>query len=81
MIHAKIVSIDSEVALVGSANKDIRSLFVKLELGLWIRDQEFVAKLDLELEKLKAISKPEPLITGPLRESIEGFVGILSPLL
>lgn len=45
MLHAKLMLIDDEIALTGSANFDMRSLFVNFEIGLLHSSQEDVNTL------------------------------------
>lgn len=44
-LHAKHLSVDGEIALVGSINLDIRSFALNAELGLVCYDREVVARL------------------------------------
>jgi cardiolipin synthase A/B len=46
MLHAKCMTVDGEVALVGSANVDERSMRHNEELGLIVFDEGVVAELD-----------------------------------
>lgn len=43
ILHAKHLSIDDDVAVIGSSNMDIRSFNLDLEVSLLVRDPEFVA--------------------------------------
>lgn len=81
MIHAKLVMVDGEKSLIGSANMDIRSLFLNYELGLWVEDQEFTQKLEQEFLDLTQVSSDADLRVGPIRESIEGVARTFSPML
>ncbi len=45
MVHAKIAIVDHDVALVGSANFDIRSFFLNYELSVLIHDKETIQKV------------------------------------
>ena len=38
MLHAKLVIVDGEEMVVGSANLDMRSLFLNYEIGAIVRD-------------------------------------------
>ena len=44
-LHAKHLSVDDEIALVGSINLDIRSFALNAELGLVCYDRDVVARL------------------------------------
>lgn len=49
-IHAKIVSVDGEVASLGSANLDMRSFQLNFEVNAMLYDQELVARVDSDFE-------------------------------
>ncbi|TWU66605.1 MULTISPECIES: phospholipase D-like domain-containing protein [Crateriforma] len=52
MVHAKVGLVDDEVALVGSANFDIRSFFLNYELSVAVHDRETIEKLKAWYENL-----------------------------
>ena len=45
MLHAKHLSIDDDVAIIGSSNMDIRSLSLHMELMVLVHGAEFVDAL------------------------------------
>jgi cardiolipin synthase len=45
MLHAKALLIDHDLAVVGSANFDMRSLFLDYELSVFVYDEEAVTRL------------------------------------
>ncbi len=47
-IHAKIISVDGEVASLGSANLDMRSFQLNFEVNAILYDKELVDKLDAD---------------------------------
>jgi cardiolipin synthase len=49
-IHAKIVSVDGEVASLGSANLDMRSFQLNFEVNAMLYDNDLVAKIDSDFE-------------------------------
>lgn len=49
-IHAKILSVDGEVASLGSANLDMRSFQLNFEVNAMLYDNELVAKIDSDFE-------------------------------
>ena len=46
MLHAKAILIDDTLAIVGSANMDMRSLLLNYEIGLCIYDSGAIRQLD-----------------------------------
>ncbi|QDV47464.1 putative cardiolipin synthase YwiE [Stieleria neptunia] len=58
MVHAKIGIVDDRVALVGSANFDVRSFFLNYELSVLIHDQETIAKISDWYEDLADQCEP-----------------------
>lgn len=44
-LHAKHVTVDDDVAVIGSTNMDIRSFALNAEVALIVYDQDFVAKV------------------------------------
>jgi cardiolipin synthase len=45
ILHAKHLSIDEDVAVIGSSNMDIRSFSLDLEVSLLVRGESFVADM------------------------------------
>lgn len=50
-IHQKAVLVDDDIALVGSANTDARSIFVHFENSLLALDRDFAATLEAAFER------------------------------
>lgn len=50
-LHAKTVSIDSEICSIGSANFDIRSFSINYELNAIIYSEHFASKLEAAFER------------------------------
>lgn len=75
MVHAKALLFDDTLGIVGSANLDIRSLFLNFELVLLLRQAADVAALDAWCARLdaRAIDARLPP-AGALREAAEGLV-------
>ncbi|WP_298462423.1 phosphatidylserine/phosphatidylglycerophosphate/cardiolipin synthase family protein [uncultured Cellulomonas sp.] len=57
MLHAKVVTVDGSVTLVGSANIDARSLALNLQVEMLIHDRGTVATLDAHLDEDLALSE------------------------
>lgn len=45
LMHQKVVLVDDELAYVGSANLDNRSLRLNFEIGAWVRDRDVAMKI------------------------------------
>jgi len=45
ILHAKHLSIDDDVAVIGSSNMDIRSFALDLEVSMLVRGREFVDEM------------------------------------
>jgi len=85
MLHAKLLVVDDRLAMTGSANMDLRSLFVNYEVAAFFhsgRDvaafRRYVARLRREAITL-ADEEAKPLTLG--REIAEDLSRLLAPLL
>jgi cardiolipin synthase len=84
-LHAKVVTIDDKIALLGSANMDMRSFRLNFECSLLVYDRVFAASLVRSFDAMR--SRSQPLDREALeREGIgirlrEGLSRLLSPLL
>lgn len=75
MVHAKAVLFDDTLGIVGSANLDIRSLFLNFEMVLLMREPADVAALAEWCARLDARAQDAGLPpAGALREAAEGLV-------
>jgi cardiolipin synthase len=81
MVHAKVIVVDNDFAVVGSANMDIRSLFLNYEVALFLYAQALNEALAQWTEGLMAQSKTQLPRRGLGREMVENIVRLLSPLL
>lgn len=85
MLHTKIIAIDESMAMVGSANFDIRSFYLNIELISIVFDPEFNYDLRMLLKKYKDQSRrvsPAYWFRRPLYKKMsQGVVKIFSPLL
>ncbi|MBX3359733.1 MAG: cardiolipin synthase [Phycisphaeraceae bacterium] len=84
-LHAKHVSIDGEIALIGSSNMDIRSFVLNAEAVVVLYDKGVTADLRRIQERYFAESNPLDLEVWrrrPLRRKIaENLARLMSPLL
>ena len=81
MIHAKAVMIDRSVAILGSANFDMRSLLLNYELGLIIYSEKTLQDVEKWIDAL--ISETSSGISRPsfIRELCEGIGRVIGPIL
>ncbi len=57
ILHAKHVTIDDDVAVVGSSNMDIRSFSLNLEISVMVRGRTFVEDLRAVEDSYRAVSR------------------------
>lgn len=82
MVHAKAVVIDDRIALFGSPNFDLRSLFVNFEVGVLVYTKADVQGISRWVDDLLSRCAPPTLRTRSLFTSIaEDLCGLLAPLL
>lgn len=85
MIHGKLFLADGAIAIIGSANVDIRSLFVNFEIGLEHTSPGDIALLqnwvDGLLKDCYDFSQSKRARQGPGRVWAEEFAHLLIPLL
>ena len=75
MVHAKLVLIDDDLALAGSANLDERSLFLNYELMFAFHDPGDVLRFAHWTDALRGTATPYPTQPpGILRQLAEGLV-------
>jgi cardiolipin synthase len=81
MLHAKAILVDDTLAGVGSANFDMRSLFLDYEIALFFSGTREVTRLaewfDVTLSHAQA-GAPAP---GWVRARVEVVARLLAPLL
>lgn len=81
MVHAKILLMDNEFAVLGSANIDIRSLFLNYEIAMFIYNQNTINQSEQWIENLLLNSNEGITQAHLIRRLFEGVVRILTPLL
>jgi cardiolipin synthase len=81
MLHAKVIIFDDSLAVIGSANMDMRSLFLNYELSLFVWSRSQVEQIATWARGLMANSHRDLPHSGWPREIAENIVRLLSPLL
>ena len=85
LLHAKTLTFDGEVALVGSANMDRRSLELNFENNLLVADRAVTASI--RQRQLGYLSVSRPLTAddiarwSPLQRLVQNAVGMMAPVL
>ena len=84
-LHAKHLSIDGEIAVIGSSNMDIRSFVLNAEVSLIVYDAEVTARLREQQERYLAnsdrLSHVEWMKRSLAEKICENLARLLSPLL
>ena len=73
ILHSKSMSVDDEVAVIGSSNMDMRSFGLNLEISLLTRGQEFVEQLRAVEDQYRSQSREltlEEWEKQPLRSTV-----------
>jgi cardiolipin synthase A/B len=82
MNHAKLLLVDGQVGLWGSANMDLRSLFLNFEVGVVSYSPAEAAKMAAWMKEIFALSKPLPDQERRLMPAVgEEIARLLAPLL
>jgi cardiolipin synthase len=82
MIHAKAIVVDNRVALFGSPNFDLRSLFVNFEVGVLVYTEADISRIRAWVDDVKT-QCTVPVITGRklLTSIAEDLCRLLAPIL
>lgn len=73
ILHSKSMSVDDEVAVIGSSNMDMRSFGLNLEISLLVRGEEYVQQLRDVEDRYRALSREltlEEWRKQPLRSTV-----------
>lgn len=85
LLHAKIISVDGRMALVGSANLDRRSFDLNYEVNMFVLDEEFCAELDERqadyIARSRRVTLAEVRGWGRLRRVRNNLLALAAPLL
>jgi cardiolipin synthase len=81
MLHAKALLVDDSLCVVGSANFDMRSLFLNYEIALFLTGAAEVQRLQAWFEVGFAVSSIGPQPAGAVRSAVNDVARLLAPLL
>ena len=73
ILHTKSLTIDDEVAVIGSSNMDMRSFGLNLEISMLVRGEEFVAEMREVEDHYRSLSREltlEEWLQQPLRSTV-----------
>jgi cardiolipin synthase len=84
-LHAKHLSIDGVIAVIGTSNMDIRSFVLNAEVSLVVYDAEVTARLREQQEKYFAasdrLSQVDWMKRSLVEKICENLARLMSPLL
>jgi cardiolipin synthase len=81
MMHAKVLLMDNELAMIGSANMDIRSLFLDYEVAMFAYGEAEVRATEAWVEATMKNTRSGVKPAGTIRDLCEGVVRLAAPLL
>lgn len=81
MVHAKAMVVDEELAILGSANTDMRSLLLNYEVGVLVSSRHEVQKISFWLEALMQDCEEGVAPVGAFGDMGEGLARLLAPQL
>ena len=81
MLHAKVIQIDHEFVVLGSANMDIRSLFLNYEIAMFCYSPDVIMDTDRWIDALLADCRTGVRPVGFVRTLFEATVRLFAPLL
>ena len=81
MLHAKALLVDDTLCVVGSANFDMRSLFLNYEIALFLSGPGEVERLSRWFEDSFVDSSLGPPQAGALRSALDDVARLVAPLL
>jgi cardiolipin synthase len=81
ILHAKAILFDDQLAVIGSANMDNRSLFLNYEVAVFLYARSEVEQVSAWANRLQADCRRDLPRPGWTRELAENVVRLLSPLL
>ena len=73
ILHTKSLTIDDDVAVIGSSNMDMRSFGLNLEISMLVRGEEFVQEVRAVEDRYRELSREltlEEWLQQPLRSTV-----------
>ncbi|MGN8027188.1 cardiolipin synthase [Microbacterium sp. 22242] len=73
ILHTKSLTIDDDIAVIGSSNMDMRSFGLNLEISMLVRGEEFVNEVRVVEDQYRALSREltlEEWLEQPLRSTV-----------
>ncbi|OZB85034.1 cardiolipin synthase [Microbacterium sp. 13-71-7] len=73
ILHTKSLTIDDDIAVIGSSNMDMRSFGLNLEISMLVRGEEFVRELREVEDRYRSLSREltlEEWMQQPLRSTV-----------
>ena len=80
MMHAKLLLKDNDLAMIGSANMDVRSLFLDYEVATLFYDSESIRQVEAWIEETRQDCKQGVLKASMPRRLAEGVMHIMAPV-
>ena len=81
MVHAKILVVDDQLAMVGSCNLDLRSLLLNYEVAMFAYTQPEIDAVVGWIESLTSDCEVGIKDAGAMRDLTESLAGLVAPLL
>jgi cardiolipin synthase len=81
MLHAKAILVDDTLAIVGSANMNMRSMLLNYEIALCIYDSDAIIQLETWMLKLREDCLARKLQPKSSFGLIESVARLFAPLL
>ena len=73
ILHTKSLTVDDDIAVIGSSNMDMRSFGLNLEISMLVRGEEFVRELREVEDRYRSLSREltlEEWMQQPLRSTV-----------
>ena len=80
MMHAKLLLKDDDLAMIGSANMDVRSLFLDYEIATLFYDPESIRQVEAWIQETRRDCRQGVLKASMPRRLVEGIMHIMAPV-